>query len=365
MVRRRILSGIALAGSVLLATPVTAAHARPMTAVTAPQVAAADSWSEVRLPFLLPSAGVMDIAVQSADSIWIGGQQGYFCVQTPWNCLADLPGSPVVRQWNGSEWKEYPLIGSIDRSIKTVAAHGDEVWVLGASYGLMGYLGRFNGSAFLPVAKPTEHDVLSLWTGPAGTWALSSNGNFGHTLHRRTGDTWTKTPLPAGMLVHDLRALTATDAWVLGRTYDPAVPGYVSTLAHWDGTSWQTVTPPPRQGSEIVPVAADDIWVLSNPLQHWNGSEWQEVPGPDAWAFRGLAVGKDGVPWGVVDTGGRNDAYRYTGTGWERSEGMSVRADLKLAVVPGTNTIWASGNDGDAPGITSMPADPRVRVLRR
>ncbi|WP_346042968.1 hypothetical protein [Actinomadura chokoriensis] len=331
-----------------------------LVAVPGTAQAAVTDFHSVSLPFLWPDAGLNEVTPDGTGGVWAGGSQGAYCIPLFDHC-EPYNGNPVVRRYTGSSWKEYPLRGwSGDGGIGTISTYGAETWISARrTWGdTPGYLGRFDGSAFQRVAGVhSEGDRVS--TGPAGTWLYNGPGS----VHRRNGSAWTPVPIPEEMRsVNDVQARTATDAWLVGDRYTDAGNHSLPALAHFDGTSWTSVTPPELPAgvndwiTKVVPVAADDVWVIMNGyLAHWSGGAWTVVPAPEnAGILYDLAVDASGTPWVAGSPGGDPNLYRYSGGAWELATLPTGTRVNGITVLPGTSTVWGVGfNSGNAAAVTN------------
>lgn len=338
---KRSLAGAVAVAMALLFTP--AAHAD------------GDTFTSVPLPFFWPDAELRDLDADDAGDVWIAGAQGAYCVSLGAGCTLFSPGNPVVRRWNGSSWKEYPLKGWTGQGpMDTVTAWGGETWIAGTRIPEQtDYLARFDGTAFRKVEKPNRGALNTIHTGPAGTW-LSHFGvdESGHWVHRRTGSTWTGYDFPLNTL-NDLQALTATDAWAVGSRFVGPGPEVVPAMAHFDGSTWTAVTPPPIPASisstflRVAPVGPNDVWALARrDLAHWNGTDWTVIPLPREFtAGRDLAVDGNGDPWVTPFTGARVP-YRYSGGTWHPATIPSGKVMSYITAIPGTSTIWGVAHSG-------------------
>src|SRR5690606_2541071 len=163
---------------------------------------------------------------------------------------------------------------------------------------------------------------------------------------------WTGYDFPLNTL-NDLQALTATDAWAVGSRFVGPGPEVVPTMAHFDGSTWTAVTPPPIPASisstflRVAPVGPNDVWALARrDLAHWNGTDWTVIPLPREFtAGRDLAVDGNGDPWVTPFTGARVP-YRYSGGTWHPATIPSGKVMSYITAVPGTSTIWGVAHSG-------------------
>jgi hypothetical protein len=147
------------------------------SSLSVPTTAHADegAFTPVPLPFLWPTADLLDVAADGPGGVWIGGNQGAYCVMWWTTCGLRSDGNPVARRWDGTAWREYPLNGWTGQGrIQAIATSGGETWIGGAtgSPGSSDYLARFDGTAFQEVEKPTGAGIDMISTGPAGTWVV-------------------------------------------------------------------------------------------------------------------------------------------------------------------------------------------------
>jgi hypothetical protein len=168
-------------------------------------------------------------------------------------------------------------------------------------------------------------------------------------------------------------ALSPTDAWAVGATYD-ANSGRFHTLAeHWNGSTWTVVsTPNPGPlGQQLVAVAANstsDVWavgqfkintsgVAATLTEHWNGSTWTAVPSPNVAGTN--SSGLDGVvangKKNVMASGAFNCntgicqtlTERWNGTKWKIIPSPNVNSNsnpLNTITSNGANDVWALGD---------------------
>ncbi|MEU8797416.1 hypothetical protein [Spirillospora sp. NPDC048819] len=336
-----------------------------VVSLTAQPASAADTWRKVNLPFLWPGAGVNDITAAAPDNVWIAGIQGSFCWQPVpmWPCTIRSAGNPVVRQWDGSRWREYPINGWIypeaDASMRAVVVGGGETWIVGASGNE--YLAAFNGRAFEPAEPPGDGSLVGIHGGPAGVWMSMSKAGE-ESLYRRAGGAWTRTPVPADLrYINDIEARTPTDAWAVGQT-EPDRNSYGSpefpAIAHWDGTSWTTVPAHIQSGPSarllrVAPVGPDEFWATtSDTLLHYDGGTWTEIQAPEGSAINDLVTDEAGTPWAVIRTNTwENQLFRYSDGAWQEAQDSPTAAIWDLDAVPGTGELWTSGGDGESPAV--------------
>ncbi|TDC51558.1 hypothetical protein E1281_20250 [Actinomadura sp. KC345] len=353
----------------LLRAAAAGAAAVLAVSVAALPASAADTWRKVDLPFLWPNASIADIAAAAPGDVWIAGVQGSFCIQPVpmWPCVISSSGNPVVRQWDGSRWREYPIDGWTGTgSMRQVAAGGGETWVAGGIGGT--YVGRLNGRAFEPASVPGGIEALTeLAGGPAGVWAVTLGDDGTSSLPRRAGGAWTRTPVPADLdHISDVQARTPTDAWAVGET-EPAedAPGLEESpaIAHWDGSTWTSVPAHTESARDagllaVAPAGVGEVWAISRKaLLYWDGASWTTIPGPSGvYQMRDLAADDAGNPWAIVETTSFGyTLFRYIDGAWQQHDLSPTGRVDEIASVPGTGALWATGGDARTPFAWTNP----------
>lgn len=333
--------------------------------LTVPSVSHAeegDTLRSVRLPFLWPQAWLRDVVADDAGGAWVTGAQGTYCVPFVNQCVLQSWGNPVVRRWTGTSWRGYPIQGWTGQGeIDKISSGGGETWIGGGKSfesSHSEFLARFDGSRFQKVDKPSNRRIDMISTGPAGTWVdQEEDGNDqAPRLQKRTGSTWTGVTLPGGMMfARDLQARTATDAWAVGGRPDGS--DILPAIAHYDGTSWTSVPPPPIPAErynpflKVAPVGADDVWAITRKhLAHWDGAEWTVVPLPESLeqAFA-LAVDGSGTVWVAPGVSSPSVPHRYSGGTWHAIAMPAGTKMVDIAVVPGATTLWGVARKGTDP----------------
>ena len=183
--------------------------------------------------------------------------------------------------------------------------------------------------------------------------------------------------------LHGISAVSDSDVWAVGVSYNTERTLSTSLIEHWNGTQW-TVVPSPNPSSTlnvlnaVAAVSANDVWAVgtaptgSNPILiiHWNGSVWSVVPNPPSSMplnnLAALAVISANDVW-AVGTGliGDEDAtatLHWNGTAWSviPSPNVGPEVDNTLAGVTAvaSNDVWAVGTQQP----TSL-TDPHTLIL--
>ncbi|MFG2004998.1 hypothetical protein ACGFNU_38225 [Spirillospora sp. NPDC048911] len=272
-----------------------------------PGTAHAAAWHPVPLPFLWWQNRILDIAASAPDNVWIGGLQGFI----PALPLPASYGNPVVRRWNGSSWKEYPLNGwSGQGSIYQVAARPGEVWVTGDKY-----FARFDGTAFQKVTPPPN--IRDIEAGASGVYAMSYTDN---TLYKWNGSGWDASPL---------------------------VPN-----AKWTGDRYETVDPPAAEPVIVAANGSSGLYAVTDldlyddiapRLWHKTGGDWSQVTLPAGLTIRTITQDGTGRIWAAAEPSNQYTLHTFDGTTWTKQFGPSRDGIEQLVAVPGTGTVWGRG----------------------
>ncbi len=256
----------------------------------------------------------------------------------------DEDGIRVIRQWDGTQWlkvNEVPgrdLHGIWGHSETDMAAVGQlgsivsydgvewmqhlesfieanlyNIWVNSTNdiivVGSGGLILRYNGSDWQQEPSGTTESLFGIWSN--GITAYASGGD--KTLLKYEGGVWTPLPEPYFPAISTVHCV-----WGFGS--DDVYFGAGWNVIHWNGSSWNNITPP---GIED---AVHDIWgqaphlfckIGSYDLWHYDGSNWTqysqptENPAKDVWGF---------APDDVYVAGWR--LWHFNGTNWTDLSGV-------------------------------------------
>lgn len=202
------------------------------------------------------------------------------------------------------------------------------------------------------------------------------------------GADWQVLPSPNGSMalneLHGVSAVSDSDVWAVGVSYNTERTLSTSLIEHWNGTKWLVVSSPNPSSTlnvinAVYAVAANDVWAVgyaptgsssASLILHWNGTAWSVVPNPSSATpintLAALTVIAANDIW-AVGTGeiGDEDAtatLHWNGSVWSvvPSPNVVPEVDNSLAGVTAvtTNDIWAVG--------TQQPrslTDPHTLVL--
>jgi hypothetical protein len=219
----------------------------------------------------LPTAQVLGLWAASETEVWAGVDAGLHVYGFDGSVWSAVIGASTFSMYEEAIVPRYkPDPGVAPGMLFTPTACGD-------------YIYRRGTTSLDKITLPTSACWADIWGSGAGDIYLV--GSAGNALHSTDGGvTWT--PIDVGATA-DLRAI-----WGSGAN-DVYVVGAGSTIRHFDGTSWATVTP----------ADADDFGAV------WGAAGHVFIGG----AARILEL--DGGTWSALDTGSLGTVIAIDGTG--------------------------------------------------
>jgi hypothetical protein len=221
---------------------------------------------------------------------------------------------------------------------------------------------------FTAVSAASATDALAV--GPNPTEAPIQGPFADHW----NGTAWTGTQLPAptGTTASLLGVIDVKsgDGWAVGFSTNTSTDQDQTLIEHWNGTGWSIVpSPDPAGGSTgsdelwaIAAVSPTDIWAAGDdfvqgasiqPLfAHYNGTSWTAVaPPPDSAGFvLGLTAIAANNVWAVGDVSSQAfTSEHWNGTSWSVVATPSVNAgsdpieELTAVTAVSASNLWASG----------------------
>ncbi|HET6859537.1 MAG TPA: hypothetical protein VFH94_20920 [Streptomyces sp.] len=339
-----------------------------MTMVTAMVSAAAEtlSWQHVPVPAQVrPQAGLNEAVAFGPDRAWAVGADAVG---------REAPGFPLILRWNGTAWQRQNLPGTSWQGelLSVAATSATAVWAVGRDSAGAARLLRHDGKAWSESRAPRGVVLTKVVAGGGETWLIGSRAGA-QALLRWDGRGWQDVPAPPGA-VYGLHVLAADDVWAAGETSSGAA------VSHWNGQEWkQTIVSGfPRSGvSSVLAVSPTEVWAggtagfvggpVGKPipplLARFDGQAWTPVTVPTAFgAISSLAPTSSGeLGWVAV---ARSQKYGPPGSwpplvpgpdflAWNGQSftaysepavaGEGESRDLRLAPVPGTESVWSVG----------------------
>jgi hypothetical protein len=204
---------------------------------------------------------------------------------------------PFFEHWNGTTWSQAgpsPSVSAKQTYINGVAALSDsDVWAVGYTLNLNGVVPKSNSASTFHFdgTKWTEVPGASCNCGftavtaiaPDDIWAVGFiltpfgvSFQSGPMAQHWNGSNWTLTPVPnqggTGFpIINQLEGVAAVSSksvWAVGTFLGGQGNGneFQSEIAHWDGTKWSLVTPPPCPGKNacglfsVTALPTGEVW---------------------------------------------------------------------------------------------------------
>jgi hypothetical protein len=362
--RRVVLSLTALASGAGLA----AAAALPADAAASPR------WRVVYHEYLAPP-DQLDYAVVLApgrsDAWALGGTY-------PTNS----PGHPVAVRWNGRRWSRVAMPDVGGGIVAASAVSPSDIW---AVTGVPADLLHWNGRHWSVVRRWPEPRAGSGLTAAqlTGVVAVSSTnvwvlggvdlytGLVGQGTWHYNGKTWTHDRAGAGLDLVQGSALSASDIWATGQ--DNALS--YSAVFRYAGHRWTPVRIPAGDiPASIYAVSRTSVWAVGEnvnsqtgpaALLHYNGRTWSGLRTDVSGRAIARTISPDGHGgvWYTVQLQPSGDTVLVHRTAAGRYSKIALAAGQyvdSLALIPGSGSLWGSGQYIDNTSTAQIWADGRI-----
>jgi hypothetical protein len=325
------------------------------TSSTATPVSHADHWQRVSVP--VTKGDITAVAALGERDAWAVG----------YRLNSDTDLVPVALHWDGTSWTQRSTLP--DRSFPQVLAVRSATDIWAAGQGTAHWDGTTWTSRQLardPAGMVVPNGLTT--TADGKTWAvgqamLDTIKTGVPAVQTWDGTAWTRQALPdvgKGEL-SSVTAVSATDVWAAGVAYaTDANSPETSLVLHWDGSTWQRVTTPNRNGGHtwiggVTALSTNDVWAVGGGLvggtdcpfaMHWDGGSWTVTPTPEVADGRlhGVSRSGDGRLWAFGGKGAVSVLLRWNGGArkWEQVPDAGITA-RGFTAVPGGNTLWTVG----------------------
>jgi hypothetical protein len=223
----------------------------------------------------------------------------------------------------------------------------NDVWSVGDS----GYccnkrpIYHFDGTAWSPAYDPMA-ELDAIWgSGPNDVWATGVS-----TILHFDGTSWKRDPYGPGFRLSALWGSSSTDVWLFGGAALGAGAG--GRYSHFDGGSWTvlSVSDPLARNDALWGSSPRDIWSVGDGLMHWDGLRFTQERGYlGPTRFYGVwGTGPNDV-WAVREDG---TVLHRDGAGWS-SAAFPFPATLRgvwgpepLGTPGGASELWVVGEQG-------------------
>jgi uncharacterized membrane protein len=319
--------------------------------------AQAAAWSVVPSPDPAGGGELNGVASISANDVWaVGGSSS----------------GTLTMHWNGQAWKAVNSPNAAGNTLTAASAlSSTDVWAVGSS-GAQTLTEHWNGHQWKVVPSPGPGTLAGVAAVSAtDVWAVGSvaapgSGPRQTLIEHWNGTSWSVVPSPdasTGTYDNQLKAVTAvsaTDAWAVGKSADTGSSTPKTLIEHWNGTNWSVVpSPDASTGFNVLTataaVSASDEWAVGEfasgttrqaLIEHWDGTSWSVVPSanpsPGDDGLNGVAAVSATDIWAV----GSALIEHWDGTSWAVVPSPSpIGNTLNAAAAdPGTGQAWAVGS---------------------
>lgn len=353
MARRLLVAALAVAMALVAAMATARAATEPL------------SWQHVPVPAQVrPQAALNEAVAFGPDQAWAVGTDAVG---------REAPGFPLVLRWDGTAWQRQSLpgVGWQGELLSVAATAPTAVWAVGRDAAGGTRLLRFDGIAWSESRPPTGVVLTGVVAGGGETWLLGTRGGA-QVLLRRDGQVWQDMPVPPGS-VYGLQVKAPDDVWAAGAGDSGAA------VSHWDGQAWQQtiVDGSPRSAvGSVLAISPTEVWAggtagfIGGPpgrpipplLLRYDGQTWSRVSVPtDFGSVTSLAASPSGgLAWVAVARSQKwgppgspplvsgPDFLAWNGQSFSAYDEPAVSGEgdsrtLRLAPVPGTDTVWSVG----------------------
>ncbi|QEV21466.1 hypothetical protein [Streptomyces alboniger] len=324
------------------------------------------SWQHVPVPAQVrPQAALNEAVAFGPDRAWAVGADAVG---------REAPGFPLLLRWDGTAWQRQslPKIRWQGELLSVAATSPAEAWAVGRDSAGGARLLRFDGAAWTESRPPRGVVLTKVVAGGGETWLIGSRDGA-QVLLRRDDGGWRDLPVPPGA-VHGLHIKAADDVWAAGETDTTAA------VSHWNGQEWkQTVVDgfPRSAVGTVLAVSPTEVWAggtsgfvggpVGKPipplLVRFDGQAWSRVPMPTDFgsvsslapttsgALGWVAVARSqkfGPPGSYPPIVSGPDFLAWNGQSFTAHSEPTVAGEgdsstLRLAPVPGTETVWSVG----------------------
>jgi hypothetical protein len=247
--------------------------------------------------------------------------------------------------YDGTGWTAQEILPELTA---TWAVDANEAWAVGEG----GTALHWTGASWAPTATGTTSTLVNVWgTSPTDVWAVTSTGG----VIQWTGSSWGALSVPPPSPVVAVGGISGTDAWVSdGPASGDAGMPTVGTLSHFSGSAWTSYDVPLIDDGTAVYISAiwanatSDVWAVGyetfpggNPSRglavHWDGTAWQSDTPP---VQSGVS---DPTAFGSVWGSGPGGTVWITGT--------ALGASGTAAILYFNGQDWSATTLNDATGV--------------
>jgi hypothetical protein len=292
----------------------------------------------------------------------------------------------LIEHWDGTSWTiaTSPNASTFSNQLMgVVALANNNVWAVGSyNNGTVNQtlIVHYNGTSW---SLATSANIGAGGDGLYAVSAVSANNIWAVGLYNNASDTertltehydgtsWNVVASPnvgpADNYFNGVDAISASDVWAVGTSYDGTV--YSTLIEHYNGTSWSVVpslNPSPTYSyvTSVSAVSSNDVWAAGGYyvdnryqtlIEHWDGTAWSISPSYNigaSWSgLEGVTAISSSNVWavGLYRAGTINQTLveHWNGSSWivVDSPNMGTHANNLYSVdAISPNDIWAVGS---------------------
>lgn len=247
--------------------------------------------------------------------------------------------------YDGTRWSSVDAHGGM----RAWGSGPSDVFTVGAASGYLGAsspIYHYDGASWSLVANPTS-EMDAVWgSGPRDVWATGVS-----TILHFDGTSWTKDVYQPGFRVSGLWGSGPRDVWAFSGA--AVGPGSGARYAHFDGTAWADAVisgPANARNDAMWGSAANDIWSVGDGLMHWNGATWTRDPKfSSGTRFYGVWGTGPSDFWAVRED---STVWHFDGTSWSdfgfpfSSTLRGIWGPAPIGSAPAPRELWVTGERG-------------------
>jgi hypothetical protein len=283
-------------------------------------------------------------------------------------------GRPAVARWRNGRWRAVSLPSGLSGWLGAISADSaKDAWAVSLQ---TGFALHWNGTKWSVTRRWPEpkHGLLRELTGvtalsPSNVWVFGGPGAFpGVGTWHFNGHSWAHVTSAPGNGIVQASALSAKNIWAIGSATAPE-----DSIAHFTGR-WHTAHAAALTGLQFTSIAAvssNDVWAVGTlqanahqpRLVHMTRGRWSRMALPWPVDPTGLAPDGKGGLW--ITALGATDVslaiHRSASGTWSRTTIGQNAAMLRVALIPGTTSLWGAGSVKSTSGVSAaMFAHGRV-----
>jgi len=274
-------------------------------------------------------------------------------------------GRPTVARWRNGRWRAASLPSGLTGWLGAISADSaKDAWAVSLQNG---FALHWNGTKWSVARRwpepknglPRELTGVTALS-PSNVWVFGGPGAFpGVGTWHFNGHSWAHVTSAPGNGIVQASALSAKNIWAIGSATAPE-----DSIAHFTGR-WHTVHAAALTGLQFTSIAAvrsNDVWAVGTlqangrqpRLVHMTRGRWSRTSLPWPVDPTGLAPdGRGGLWIAALGASGSLAIHRSANGTWSRRTIGPNAAMLRIALIPGTTSLWGAGSVKSTSGVSA------------